>query len=401
MTFLSLQSMRICGLALGYAAIVWLNRNQGPAALGQYLFLLNSVVVVGTLAALGLPALVQRLSARVSADRIGAGTWLALRGRWPWSLAVAAGGATTLLALDTDQALTLAGVVWLAAASTGFALTLVLVETLRVSHGPRVSEVLRNLVRQPLILMLLIAGLSADLAVLAGVLLALAMALWLGRDVLRQDLRYDPDFTRYVTERGRDLRTVFVLGAMGLVFGAMDVVLFGLLEDAAETGVYGAGSRYGMLVNVALLAGNAQMIRQVAKVAAEDDTAALAQVRRQVRLVRIGSTALLVALAGALPFFAWVVDLSVAQLWPYAAVVALSFWLQGLLGPVNIFLVQAHETDRLIRYQLWGLAVFCLVGGSLFLYGTSLSVPLGAAAGANTVKVLSWLRIRSSRGIWV
>lgn len=38
-----------------------------------YLFLLNSVIVVGTLAALGLPTLVQRLSARLEGDQIGAG----------------------------------------------------------------------------------------------------------------------------------------------------------------------------------------------------------------------------------------------------------------------------------------------------------------------------------------
>ena len=52
--FLSLQAMRIGGLALGYGAMVWLNRSQGTEALGQYLFFLNSVIVLGTMAALGL-----------------------------------------------------------------------------------------------------------------------------------------------------------------------------------------------------------------------------------------------------------------------------------------------------------------------------------------------------------
>lgn len=81
--------MRIGGMALGYAAIVWLNRSAGPSALGQYLFLLNSVIVVGPLAALGLPTLVQRLTApgwtRAASARArgwcyaGAG-----RGLWQW-----------------------------------------------------------------------------------------------------------------------------------------------------------------------------------------------------------------------------------------------------------------------------------------------------------------------------
>lgn len=403
LTFLSLQAIRIGGLALGYAAIIWLNRSAGQEALGQYFFLLNSVIVVGTLAALGLPTLVQRLSAQLDAAHIGAGTRLVLRRRWPWMLAVAATGTTALLALDADQPLTPTGAVTLGVAAAGFALTLMLIETLRIARGPRVAELQRNLVRPALILALLSLGLGARWAVPAAVLAAAALALWLNRRTLYQDPGDDAELSAYVDERGRDLHTVFVLGALGLVFGAMDVVLFGLLEDNAETGVYGAGSRYGMIVNVALLAGNAQMVQHLAKVAARADASgdSLAQMRRQVWLVRVGSTTLLAALACMLPLYARIVDMPVAQLWPYAAVATLSFWLQGLWGPVNIFLMQAHEADRLIRYHLWGLGVFSLVVGTLSLHGTTLSVPLGAAAGANTVKLLSWLRIRSSRGIWV
>ena len=64
-TFLSLNALRICGMALSYVAIVWLSRTQGAAAVGQYMVVLNGAIVVGTLAAMGLPTLVQRLSARM------------------------------------------------------------------------------------------------------------------------------------------------------------------------------------------------------------------------------------------------------------------------------------------------------------------------------------------------
>lgn len=309
-----------------------------------------------------------------------------------------------LLALDADQPLTLASAIGMAAASAGFSLTLVLVETLRVAHGPRVSEAQRNLVRPALILLLLMAGLSGEQAVPVGVVAALGVALWQGRDaLLRQNSHGDVELVTYVAERGRDLRTVFVLGAVGLVFGAMGAALLGLLEDASETGIFGTGSRYGMLVNVALLAGNAQMVQYLVKVAARTDASGdnLSQIRRQVRLVRVGSSALLAALAALLPLYAWIVDLPVAQLWQYAAVVALSYWLQGLLGPANIFLMQEYEVGRLIHYHLWGLMAFGLVGGALLLQGTTLTVPVATAAGANTVNLLSWLRIGRSRGIWV
>lgn len=393
--------MRVGGLALGYAAIVWLSRTQGPAELGQYLFLLNSVIVVGTLAALGLPTLVQRLSARLDADSIGGGTKFALRGRGFLMPVVAAASATMLLALDADRPLTLPGAAMLSAAAVGFAVTLVLIETLRVTRGPQVSELQRNLVRPALILVLLLAGLHANWAVPLGVLTALVVVLWLNRETLRQHANGDADVAAYVRERARDLPTVFGLEALGLVFGAMDLVLFGLLESASETGIYGASSRYGMLVNVALLAGNAQMIRHLAKVAAGDDVgdSSLASMRRQIRLVRFSSTGLLLALLASLPLYAWIVGLPAAQLWPYFLIVAISYWLQGMLGPVNMFLVQGHEAGRLIRYYFCGIAVFGLVAGILFVHGTTLAVPLGVAAGANTVKILAWLRVRRSRGV--
>ena len=321
---------------------------------------------------------------------------------WRWPSAGPYGAAavgSVALALEANQPLTLISAFALTAAALGFALTLVLVETLRITRGARPSEMQRNLVRPALILALLGAGLGAFWAVLLGVLASTAVILGLTASVLRrQALDADPTLAPYVAERGRDLSTVFVLGALGLVFGAMDVVLFGLLSSAAETGLYGAGSRYGMLVNVALLAGNAQMVQHLAKVAAHSDAtgANLEHLRRQVRLVRLSSTALLVALAAMLPAYAWIVDLPIAALWPYFAVVALSFWVQGLLGPVNLFLMHAHEVDRLIRHHFWGLLVFGLVGGLFFLQGTTLAIPI-MAAGANTVKLLSWWRIHRSR----
>lgn len=398
-TFFSLQATRIGGLALGYASIVLLSRAAGPAAVGEYLFLLNSVIVIGTLASLGIPTLVQRLGAELDGDRIGAGTRLALRRRWPVIIVISAIGVMALLALDREHPLTLTGVAELAASAAAFSLTLVLVETLRISHGPRLSEAQRNLIRPALIIILLIAGMNAATAVTLGVLGALLLSLWQARKVMRQDPEGDEGLEAYVAERGRDLFTVFVLGALVLVFGAMDIVFFGLLEDEAETGIYGAASRYGMLVNVALLAGNAQMVRHLARVASTDDTESWQQLRRQIRVVRLSSTGLLLTLIVAFPIYAWVLNMPATRLFPYFVIVAVSFWLQGVIGPVNMFLMQAHEAGRLIGYHLCGLVIFGLVASVLFVHPTTFALPLGIAAGANTVKILAWLRIRRSRGL--
>lgn len=406
-TFLSLNALRVGGMALGYVAIIWLSRTQGAAGVGHYLVVLNAAIVVGTLAALGLPTLVQRLSARMGAEDIGAGTRRALAGRWPWMVVIAVVGTLVLTVLDANRALKLTTVGMQIAAALGFALTLVLLETMRVAFGPRRAEFQRNVLRQAVTLALLVAGLSAGGAVLVGVLGALGLALWQIRDVLRQ-VPANATQAAYVAERARDLPTVFVLGGLALVFGAMDVLIFGILVDAAETGLYGAGSRYGMLVNVALLAGNAQMVRHLAKVAAgpaadagADSADDLRRLHRHVRMVRIAGTLLMLGLVVTLPLYAWIVDLPIAGLWPYFAIVGGSFWLQGMLGPVNMFLMQAHEAGRLIAYHLCGIAAFALVGGLLYSQGTLLAVPVGAAIGANLVKFLSWLHIGCSRSLWI
>ncbi|CAN0221722.1 unnamed protein product, partial [Chrysoparadoxa australica] len=241
------------------------------------------------------------------------------------------------------------------------------------AQGPNRTEIQRNITRPALTLALLVAGLGAGLSVLVAMVAALAVALWQLRNVLRQP-PVDATQAAYVHERSRDLNVVFALGALGLVFGAMDVLIFGILADTAQTGLYGAGSRYGMLVNVALLAGNAQMVRHLAKVAANDgqntetqpdmDTD-LDQLRRQVRMVRIGGTVLLGTLALLLPVYAWMVALPLAELWPYFAMVGGSFWLQGMLGPVNMFLMQSHEAGRLVVFHLFGIVAFALVAAVL------------------------------------
>ena len=404
-TFLSLKALRIGGMALGYAAIVWLSRTQGAAAVGQYIVVLNGAIVVGTLAAMGLPTLVQRLSARMDETAIGSGTRAGLAGRWPLVVAIAVLGTLTLAALDADVALHPGTLAMQAGSALAFGMTLIVLETMRVAQGPQQAEFQRNITRPALTLALLVAGLGAGLSVLVAMVAALTVALWQLRAVLRQP-PVNATQAAYVDDRSRDLNVVFALGALGLVFGAMDVVIFGILADAAQTGLYGAGSRYGMLVNVALLAGNAQMVRHLAKVAANDGQnthmeTELAQLRRQVRMVRIGSTVLLLALALLLPVYAWMVALPLAGLWPYFAIVGGSFWLQGMLGPVNMFLMLSHEAGQLIVFHLFGIAAFALVALVLYLQGTSLAVPLGAAVGANLVKLLSGLHIGRSRRLWI
>ena len=404
-TFLSLQVLRIGGMVLGYATIVWLSQTQGVAAVGQYMVALNAAIVVGTLTAMGLPTLVQRLSARMDETDIGNGARLGLARRWPLVVVIAMLGTMALSVLDADVSLHPCALAMQAGSALAFSLMLIFLEVMRVVKGPQRAEFQRNITRPGLTLLLLMCGLGAGPSVLVAMLASLAIVLWQLRAALRQ-AQLDASRAAYVDDRSRDLNVVFALGALGLAFGSMDVVIFGMLADSVQTGLYGAGSRYGMLVNVALLAGNAQMVRHLAKVATDDGPGTsksndLCRLRRQVRMVRISSTILLAMLALLLPIYAWIVALPQADLWPYFAVVGGSFWLQGMLGPVNMFLMQSHEVACLIVFHLVGIAAFALVTAVLYQLGTLLAVPLGAAVGANLVKVLSWLHIGRSRRLWI
>jgi O-antigen/teichoic acid export membrane protein len=403
--FLSLNALQIGGMGLSYLTVVYLARWHGTETLGRYMFLLNAVIVVGTLASAGMPAIVQRLGAQLDGTRIGPATWMVLRRRWPILIAMAGLGSIAIRAMGADQSPTLLsiGQLWLAALA--FALTLVLVETTRIAKGPVPAEILRNVVRPVPLLALVIVGVAVDWAVLLSVLVALAAALAANfgtagcrRGAGSRDLA---DVASYVARRSADLKSLMLLNATGLVVNSTDVVLFGLLNDLAATGVYGAAGRFAKLVNVALLSGSAQMVQLVAGVAENGtgDAESLALLRKQVRLVRLAATGLLVALFATLPVYAWILGIPVAELWAYFTVVALSFWLQSMLGPSDMFMVQTHQAPLLIAYNSLGLFLFLAVSVSLHWCGIALAVPMGAAVSANTVRLLSWTRIRRSHGI--
>ncbi len=400
-SFLSLNVLRIAGLALSYLVIVFLSRSQGPETLGQYMFLVNSAIVIGTLASLGLPTLVQRLSARLTADTIGVGTCQALRRRWLAMVAISAGGAIAILELDGDATFSVSSVMALALASFAFALSQILTETVRIAYGPQAAEFQRNLLRPALMIALLSIGIGVSLVVPMAMVGTVMLVIWRLRATLRKSVQDVTAISSYVAERSRDLGTVFLLGFVGLLFGSMDVVLIGLITDAGTTGIYGAASRYGMLINVVLLAGNAQMVLHLARLASgfDEDGQSLLALRRLILMIRIASTLLLAATAAMLPLYARIINLPAAELWPYFTVVALSFWLQSIIGPVNMFMLQAHAAKWLIFFHVVGAGAFAVVGAVFYLQGTMLAVPLAVGVGANLVKILAWFWIAKNYGI--
>lgn len=406
-SFLTLNALQIGGMGLGYLTIAYLARWQGLDVLGEYLFHLNSVIILGTLASMGLPTIVQRLGAQLNGTQIQIATWIMVRRQWLNMIGIAGVGSFTILMLNKDQRLTLFSGGQLGLSAFSFALFLVLLETIRISRGTLLSETLRNVARPVLLLVLLLSSVDIGWAVLASILGTLSIALAgysrLPPGQFSMDPRDRVKLEDYVANRGRDMRTLVLLNVTGLVVSSIDIILFGLLYDQAETGAYGAASRFAMLINVALLAGNAQMVLQVARVAdkGKDDVVSVEQLRKQVKLVRIMATSLLAALCATLPLYAWALSIPFAKLWPYFLIVALSSWLQAMFGPSNMLLVQTHQTMRLIAYNGVGILVFLFVAFALHRGGFVWAVPMGAAVAANLVKMLSWRRFGHYHGIYI
>lgn len=403
--FLSLNALRVFGLGLNYLTIAYIARSYGPDEMGYYFFLLNTIIIVGTLASADIPTIVQRLGARLDEKQIGAASWIVIRGRLLIALSTAIFVSTAVLWLDTDQPLTPLSTAKLVLAGLGFALTLGLTETLRISRGALQYEIQRSIMRPALILILLAIGIDLGTSLFISVMVALFAAMLLNLKTFKNSCELDhteiAEIKKYTANRSGDSYQIIILNLIGVLSSGTDILLFGLLYDNAQTGVYGAASRFAMLINVAILAGNAQMVQTLARVAENgcDDHNNVAVLKKQVLLVRLSVTGLLVTTSLLLPVYAHIIYIPTSELLPFFSVVAFSCWLQGMLGPSNMMMLHTHQIKRLIAYNVVGMTTFACVAIALHSNGIAWAVPMGAAVGLNTAKLLSWLHVRNFHGI--
>jgi O-antigen/teichoic acid export membrane protein len=403
--FISLNALRVIGLGLNYITIAILARTHGIEEMGYYFFLLNTIITVGALASADIPTIVQRLGARLDETKIGAATWLVIRSRLLIVISTATVASSTVLWLDADQSLSLVSTAKLALSGLGFALTLGLTETLRISKGPLQYEIQRSIVRPALTLIMIISGVdlgaSIFISVLASLLIVTVATLRTFRNRGKLDRTEISELKIYTASRSGDSSQIFILNVLGVLFANIDILIFGLLYDNLQTGVYGAASRFAMLINVAILAGNAQMVQTVARVAANgsDDRHNVALLKNQVRLVRVSVTGLLIVISLLLPAYAKITYIPIAELLPFFITIAFSCWLQGMLGPSNMMLLHSHQITRLIAYNVVGILIYASIAIGLHSHGFAWAVPMGAAVGLNTVKLLSWIRVRQFNGI--
>lgn len=403
--FLSLNALRAFGLGLNYLTIAYIARSYGPDEMGYYFFLINTIITVGTLTSADIPTIVQRLGARLDEKKIGAASWIVIHSRLLFTLSSAIFFSIAILWLDTDQPLTPLSTAKLALAGIGFALTLGLTETLRISKGALQYEIQRSIMRPALIFLLVVTGVDLGASVFISVAVALLASMLSNLNTFKNMLGLDhteiSEIKKYTANRSADSYQIIILNVIGVLSSGVDIILFGLLYDNAQTGVYGAASRFAMLINIAILAGNAQMVQTLARVAenGHDDHHNIAILKKQVRLVRLSVTGLFVTTLLLLPVYAHIIYIPASELFPFFSVVAFSCWLQGMLGPSNMMMLHTHQNKRLIAYNAVGIVTFASVGIALYLNGIVLAVPMGAAVGLNTVKLLSWLHVRHFNGI--
>ena len=373
--------------------------------MGYYFFFLNAIISVGILSSADVPTIIQRLGAKIGKNQIGVASWLVVKGRWPFAVAMAAFSSTLILWFDTSELFTTLSLLTLVVGGLLFALTLSLTETLLIFRGSIHYEIQRSIVRPLFTVAFVALGITPSLGVFVSVVGAFLVVIIANLGALKGISRVAPldiaKISSYAKERSVDANSVILLSLIGTFFSSMDVVIFALVNDLEKTGVYGAASRYAMLINVAVLAGNAQMTLSVARVAASERErlSSIADLKNKVRLVRFAVTGLLLTIASLLSVYARIVNIPVFDLLPFFIIIAVSCWFQGMLGPCNLVMLHTHQINRLIYYNLFGLILFVLISVWLHHAGVAWAIPMGAAVGTTTVKLLSWRRIRYFNGV--
>lgn len=255
-------AIKAVSAGLAFAANVMLARVLGPAGYGAYAFALAVAGTVGLIATVGLPTLAVRETAAATARE----SWTAVRGLVHWStrftVAISTGlscfvGAITWMVVDGQTTL-----LWIALAMVPpTAVALVVEGHLRGLGSVVGAQIPEGLVRPglyvmavvPLALMGRLTPLAALLALAASTLVSLGVALvLLGRRMPRHRERSAPEPARWI----RATIPLALVGAMQIVMEHTDVLMLGLLTDAAETGIYRTAHRTSLIIGFALVAAN-------------------------------------------------------------------------------------------------------------------------------------------------
>lgn len=383
--------------ALSLLGAIVLARSLGAEGYGYYAFALAAVGFIAIPAQLGLPQLVLR---EVAASHARS-EWALLEGLRRRALQIAAastifgavlGGGGLLLLADHIAALdplTFAIALLLLPMQIGLALTgSILCGLRRVVQGTWPRNALQPALFV-LLAFLMAKSLTSDLAVTLNVMataVGLAVTMWmLARYWPREASEATPDY------RTRDwMRSMWpftLLAGISLFNQKTSIMMLGVLASAEDVGVYNVASQGAMLVSFPLVACNAVLAPNVARLYAQGDHQKLQRLITTSTLVisLAAAVAALVLLVAGRWLLAALFGEAFADAYPALSILAIGQLLNACAGSVVLFLsMTGHEKDT-----LKGMSVAALLN----LILNALLIPswdfVGAAV-ATAVSLVTW-----------
>jgi O-antigen/teichoic acid export membrane protein len=382
---------------LSLLAAIVLSRSLGSEGYGHYAFAIAAVAFIAVPAQLGLPRMVMREVAAMHARA----DWGLLKGLRRRAVQIAA-TTSVLGAVVLGGGLLLAGDRIAALDPHVFSIALLLLPLqVGIFLLGNILCGLRLVVRgtwptsvfQPALFVLLVylmaSGMTAERAVALNVLatlIGLVVSAWLlGRCWPAEAKAATPE---YRTREWIDGMLPFALIAgLGLLNQKTDIVMLGLLTSAENVGAYNIAYQGALLVSFPLIACNAVLAPNVARLHAQGDHARLQRLLTSATLVvslAAAAAVLVLVVAGR-----WLIDglfgEEFAAAYPALVILAVGQLVNAWAGSVGMFLsMTGHEKDT-----LKGLAAAALLN---LVLNILLIPPFGmvGAAGATALSMVMW-----------
>ena len=409
MTLLFSYGLKISGLVLSYSSTIIISRYYSIGELGLFFIVLNTVTIAATIGNMGLPTLMLRSCSLVNKSELESCALDILRRHILPIAAISLMMVGILVIYQSKQNIGLSVSFVIFLSSVSFAVSLVMLEYLRVSRGVFVSEYIRNVGRQVFTVIFLLFGVSIISTLFFSFVLNLFCILFLVFLSLKVNFAsvkfslQQPISELSNTTFRNELKFLTILNILGGLVGSIDIVLIGELGGNEEAGVFGAASRFCLLMNFLLIAVNAVIGPKIAKLTGSNfvDKTEFGYIKKVVLNLRLVSTALALLLILVFPYYARLMGIDPEKLEAYFYVCLFFYWTATMLGPTGLVLLQGGKVKTLIYLNIVAIILASIFGVVTYPHYGLLVIPAAFGAALNLIKILSLLYIRKEYKVWI
>jgi len=352
--FFKLFSIRFFGLGLTFATIFFIKVNLGIESVGLYYIYLNTIILSGSLATIGLTSLVQKRYAaqntsngylRIILRDISSRIWLIF----------CLGFGSVLILLKFGSFTELLSVVIV---SLLYCFSSIFFEIIRFSLNAKISELARNIVRPSVFLSLVSLGnpiiVSLAFSFLVEFLVTTIVAF--RRYKFSENVKWKRDTEGF---------NLFVINSIVIIFAQIDILVLSKILSIEALGVFATVNRYAFLMSVGLYVGNLILIKHVNNLFKTEDRKHMDRYLSELVRLRYFYLIFMVSLLAGLEFYLRLFSIIDNSAYFYFLVISISFLLQAMMGPINVFFINLNMTSFLL---FTNIILFALFGGFYYLY---------------------------------